>query len=310
MKKISFSIIIILTAFIAQAQQYIPFPTQGDSAVWRTLYYGRGRPTSIEYWVNYSFIFEKDTVSEGKTYHKLKNYNVFYNRDNGGPIRASLNEDEFNFGFREENKRIYITEFNNYSEYVLYDFNLKAGDTLKRKKGSYNEAIYILSVDSIKLNDNTFRRYYTESEDNKEVSNIVVEGIGGIRHSFVGELECFSLGETQIYKRFDYGKCGIARDYNPNIDKYKGVVGMENTGSDKVSFKVFPNPSTGQFTIQTQSIFSESYICVRDVLGRIVHSERLQFPNQTINISNQPKGLYFVELYFNGEKSIQKVIVQ
>ena len=66
-------------------------------------------------------------------------------------------------------------------------------------------------------------------------------------------------------------------------------LGMESLGS--VGFTLFPNPSTG--LVQAGLEGTEGQVLwVRDVVGRLVHSQRLQPGNQSLDLRHLGAGLY------------------
>lgn len=78
---------------------------------------------------------------------------------------------------------------------------------------------------------------------------------------------------------------------------------------------IFPNPNFGIFTLQyVSSELSDMQIFVRNTLGEIIFtSESYNMVNaisETIDISSQPKGIYFIELKENNKVHVQKVIIQ
>lgn len=88
-----------------------------------------------------------------------------------------------------------------------------------------------------------------------------------------------------------------------------GVNELMNTENDVM---IFPNPSNGIITISAQtSNDEEQFVEVYNMLGAKIHtSEKSKLSNYSLNLSNQPKGVYFVKVY-RGEKCItRKIVVQ
>jgi hypothetical protein len=74
---------------------------------------------------------------------------------------------------------------------------------------------------------------------------------------------------------------------------------------------VFPNPSSGIFTIQMENCRVGTRITVHDVLGSCLLERKCRGEtSQEINLSCQPRGIYFVELLSGDEKVVRKVVVQ
>lgn len=74
---------------------------------------------------------------------------------------------------------------------------------------------------------------------------------------------------------------------------------------------VYPNPTNGIFTIQTQDSFNgPSFIRVFNVTGQVIYASNFNRPTTqyTINISNQPSGIYLLELKQDEEITRVKVV--
>lgn len=86
-----------------------------------------------------------------------------------------------------------------------------------------------------------------------------------------------------------------------------------NTGVNqkKLSgFRIFPNPANELLQIDIDnSDFSSTEIAVINTAGRRIINTRLNAKNQNIQIGNLPSGIYFAEVYQNGERiAVEKFI--
>jgi hypothetical protein len=104
--------------------------------------------------------------------------------------------------------------------------------------------------------------------------------------------------------------CGIIT-YDTVIVFVSGV-GINETDKDK-SVKLFPNPATEEFTIQTLGFANDAVINITDLSGRKIYHEDLLLSNGSANfkldISN---GVYFVHITNsnNHETIIKKLVIQ
>lgn len=76
--------------------------------------------------------------------------------------------------------------------------------------------------------------------------------------------------------------------------------------------EIFPNPSNGIFSVHSQTNnIEEQFIEVYNMLGEIIHSTTAnkQLPG-TIDISQYPKGIYYVKLYCGKKCNTKKIVVQ
>jgi uncharacterized delta-60 repeat protein len=73
---------------------------------------------------------------------------------------------------------------------------------------------------------------------------------------------------------------------------------------------IFPNPSSGMLTVRTNNIIKKE-IQIYDLLGnRVAIMENVTQYNLEIDLSNQPKGIYFLEIETNKEKVVKKIVLQ
>jgi hypothetical protein len=85
--------------------------------------------------------------------------------------------------------------------------------------------------------------------------------------------------------------------------------------NQQASCKVFPNPSSGLFTVQYDSKekFTAS-IVVRNMMGQVIYrntpKEYLNNLNELINISGKTKGIYLVEIIAGEKRITSKVLIQ
>ena len=78
-----------------------------------------------------------------------------------------------------------------------------------------------------------------------------------------------------------------------NITNNRGI-GIQQLGLGSVQLKIYPNPSNGIFTIQSEKELGE--VSVYNSLGEIVYQSTIKpFNHLTIDISNQPAGIYILQ---------------
>ncbi len=124
-----------------------------------------------------------------------------------------------------------------------------------------------------------------------------------------------SIGELANWGYADYGV-----DVDPGPLTYT-LVGYDyvskfapGTSSGVTQLKdsevsVFPNPTTGQFNLSSKDILQNAIVKITNTIGQIVleksvlHSDRI-----SVNISDQPSGIYFIEVNADGESYRTKVV--
>ena len=68
--------------------------------------------------------------------------------------------------------------------------------------------------------------------------------------------------------------------------------GIEQIKENDIGVKVFPNPSTGQFTLSLSNVPEKCNVEVYNVLGERVESEKVKGESEEIDLSGQPNGIY------------------
>lgn len=153
MKKILLLLLIVLhyNSSIAQTSKYIPFPS--SNAIWNVYamfpFYGHCE--------SYGYTFNGDTTINNMTYHKIRKQSLYFylksgdpNPPNSGATCTNIitsSSDSYAGAIREvvAKKKIYFLPPNKAEDTLLYDFNLKVGDSVK----TYNSIWAKLQVESI-----------------------------------------------------------------------------------------------------------------------------------------------------------------
>jgi len=84
-----------------------------------------------------------------------------------------------------------------------------------------------------------------------------------------------------------------------------------NNINTETDFAIYPNPTSGEFTIQVTGDAEQgtSEVYIYDIFGRLIYNQHINSStNQHINISQQPKGIYLVKV-LSGEKVYIKKLV-
>ncbi len=90
-------------------------------------------------------------------------------------------------------------------------------------------------------------------------------------------------------------------------------VGIDDTYLHKSGISVYPNPNCGKFKIEINNkITNKINIEICNLLGeKIFASDNfIQQTSNKINLSDSPKGLYFVKVYDGEKKYIEKIVIQ
>jgi len=109
-----------------------------------------------------------------------------------------------------------------------------------------------------------------------------------------------SIDEIRIYNR--------ALTETEIIDIYEDTPTSIKVENNKADFSIFPNPSKGLFKLSANNI---KKVRVFDITGQEVTNTTTQNPNkQTIDLTNQPKGIYFVNVITQSKIGIIRILLE
>jgi len=94
----------------------------------------------------------------------------------------------------------------------------------------------------------------------------------------------------------------IAATYGRSIWKcnfYVNPTSVNSVTAEENGVTVYPNPSNGTITFKSSVVSGKSSVIIYNMLGEKIYSEQLTSYNSqfTIDLSNQPGGMYFYQLY-------------
>ena len=112
-------------------------------------------------------------------------------------------------------------------------------------------------------------------------------------------------GDTLIVCVTDADGCSTC-DSNVVIS---GPVGIrEQSLIDLIN--VYPNPSTGQFTIMSDKVISGANLSIINLLGEEVYQTIINNTSENIDLTNQPNGIYFINLNTSIGVGKYKIVIQ
>jgi Secretion system C-terminal sorting domain len=268
MKKVIFCLLLSFKMVLAIAQEYTPFPT--TEAIWSGIFSFRNLdiPTTSCWEIN---LLNIDTVINGKTYKKITERGFSEN------IEA----------LREQDKKVYIRVNNKDS--LLYNFNLKIGDTLNNNVYGLNTTmsiVVITKIDSILIDGKYRKRFFGNSGVN------FIEGIGSpwgfLPLIFIildgsRSLKYHSVANKILYGNIN-GKCDFTKS-------------DEISNKNQLEISITPNPITEISYLKIPSDVSYSNVIVYDVLGKIIRSYAATENEPTILKKDYTSGIYFAHVY-------------
>lgn len=104
----------------------------------------------------------------------------------------------------------------------------------------------------------------------------------------------------------------FAENYNESANIDNGsceyAPPAEITLNESTELRLSPNPSTGEFVIQSSEWIRS--ISIQNALGQIVFQEAVEAEETTIQLMNQPPGLYFVKVFVAEEEKVLKLLIE
>ena len=89
------------------------------------------------------------------------------------------------------------------------------------------------------------------------------------------------------------------------------LVGIKENTLDENQISVYPNPTSGKFNISVSSDLNVQSISVRvlDQMGRIVFEGENLSKNSSFDLSNNQRGIYFMEVKTQNKVTVKKIVV-
>ncbi|MDF2436332.1 MAG: type sorting protein [Bacteroidota bacterium] len=121
-------------------------------------------------------------------------------------------------------------------------------------------------------------------------------------------------GDNLFVSGMFHDSADLFNNYSDTSAYFLGVYNLDHVGIDEKTallsqFIIFPNPSTGKFTLHSNKFTSNKNICIHDILGNCIYNERSSSPEQIIDLSGKAKGIYFIEVTNEEKQYTQKLIV-
>lgn len=123
----------------------------------------------------------------------------------------------------------------------------------------------------------------------------------------------FSIGQKERMRGFYYLFDTISNLSLPANLAATGTVdavSVQETVSAADDIRIFPNPTSGEFTITSNLVGNNAQYTVMDMLGRIVAQGRMAPHGTNVNLEGNPPGIYPVHIHFDGQTLVRRVLLQ
>lgn len=274
---------------------YHPFPEKNAS--WN-FSYGNWSITGETYG-DYSVMLTGDTIINGQIYHK---FNISYVQENTIGICAGLSLVGYRGAIRQDtaSRKVYIIPPSSDIEFLLYDFSLQIGDTVKGYLQSLNFGLDIVeAIDSIFV-DNTYR---TRWKINSCYEIFLVEGMGSTYGLFQPSPGCVADLPYFYMHCFRQNNQVVYTDSSTSCALITSSHSIENISNNLI---IYPNPSTGTFTVSNNNGTIREII-ISDIMGNFIRQQHAD-KQRKVTISGLDQGLYFLKITDNGGRTVNKKI--
>jgi len=303
-----FLLVVSIAAAKAQTTKYYVFP---DS----NAYWGGENESNNGFnltVVDYGITQSGDTVVNGKSYHKLYQ---------GGSMSSSGSNSYYNFygAYREDTtaRKVYMYNPVSGNDSLLYDFNVKVGDSIGHPKPLYSGTDYVKSIDSIMIFGYYRKRInVTNTKDTNMTIMSVIEGIGGTDGPFGTELlpPPFESFSSVLCFRYNTDTIQLSHGYFSYNCIVFGPLGVNNIEPAVQEFSVYPNPASISLGInyKLQPGYNAATLKLYNPVGQLIKTESIKYNNGALkeSVTSLPNGIYYYTLSINGTvEATSKLVV-
>jgi hypothetical protein len=273
MKKIILiTLLTFLLAISSKSQNYVPFPT--ENANWNVYYRGTCEE-KLPDTVLIRYAIHGDTTINNLLYLKL----CIESGDLNNPVIKGLG------GIRENGKKIYykgetILKPGDDEEFLLYDFTVGVGDTIKHdlRGGFYS---VVLEIDSIFIDGTYRKRYKVNNHWFYHNPDFIIEGIGSVNNGLLGHISDIPTCGTHYWEHICFSENRIVKFLNPAFKEcfpaelISGIYEMEL----KTNFEIFPNPFNNQIFVKTKGLNIDLLFRLFDIKGKMLIEKKINSEN-------------------------------
>lgn len=281
MKKL-FYILFLLGAFMVNAQTNVYHPFPEANAQWNfNAFTQMGACHKM-----YSIVLNSDTIINSNTYHPLLTHG---SSDLGSTFLCNFILPSYLGAIRNDsaNKKVFIVPPQQQNEFILYDFNLQIGDSVKGYLAQFSPDNVIYEKDSVLVNGSYRNRLKVDSCYNISF----IEGVG----STYGLMEVLPACITDAaYFLLECFKENNVVHYPENVFSCNLIDGVSSEDAKNEPIQILPNPSNAGFNIKSNGL-AVTEMMLYDSKGSIIRNEQLN-NFKSYQIQDLKTGFYYLQI--------------
>lgn len=290
----------------AQSNVYKPFPLV-DGASWKVSWQGdgcvvQGNNQTIDDDVKYQYIIAGDTLIDTIQYKKLYVGPVIgFPYICAWPDLPYVSMQGYVGAIRQDTleKKVFFYPEDTTQEYMLYDFTMQVGDTLKgymRMQGQGIETYVVGYTDSVLVGNEYHKEiFFTTGEP-------IIEGIGSSSGLIEwpmylvanAQLLCFSINGNDLYGPWYF------------CDMELTAI-QENNHISPIS--IFPNPASEEFTVKVDNPAAKLTVTLFNQTGQQVGSYSSGENQILIPRNNLPDGVFIAKIQVGSSVVRRKMLL-
>ncbi len=297
----------------AQFNTYHPFPD--SNAVWSEDSLNCSCGMGCDDW-GYAFVVKGDTIVNGHTYRKVYQNTGYWSSTCSVSFTVNFFTNSFFGAYREDSaKHVYAccTSYLGSHDSLLYDFNMKVGDTVK----SYTVHNFMMpgttivqTIDSVLVGATYRKRFNFDTGSSFPQAPAIIEGVGSSQGLFdflippfeiYATLDCFTQNNLNLFPMNFLRNCGV-------------YAAIDQPKQSDAGISVYPNPGSGKFTLEAKNEeLKASSIEVFNMLGEKIYAQFTSLNSLfTIDLSSQPNGIYLYRVVAQNRELIGegKIVIQ
>ncbi|MEO0473347.1 MAG: T9SS type A sorting domain-containing protein [Bacteroidota bacterium] len=240
----------------------------------------------------YSIRIGEDSVISNVSWHK-----VYYAEDT-----LSSSWEFIDQLIRQDSQKVYLKKANA-AEYLLYDFGLVVGDSIRVPLFSSECVLIVDAIDSVQLNDGSDRKRMVMRTE-FDVFQTWIEGIGSVMGG--GLITHPQVCGTDYFENLlcFYESNSLQYPQNPSSCFTTNATPLFL----EAHVQVYPNPVREHLIIESEGLILKSY-SLSHLTGIRIKSAFISDMRTDVNLSDMPDGVYLLQTEaIDGRRFSQKIM--